>query len=114
MRLTRVVWMGICVVTLAAVAIAEKKPSKPGPGDAAKGKAVYEQCAPCHSATSLEKKVGPGFTGLFRRAKLSNGKPVSDENVTARINAGGEGMPPYKDILSDKERAALLAYLKTL
>jgi mono/diheme cytochrome c family protein len=60
------------------------------------------------------KEGGPGFKGLFRRAKLSNGKPVSDENVTARINAGGEGMPPYKDILSDKERADLLAYLKTL
>ncbi|MCE5308163.1 MAG: c-type cytochrome [Acidobacteriales bacterium] len=114
MRLTRVVWMSVCVVTLAAVAIAGKKPSKPSSGDAAKGKTVFEQCSVCHNATSLEKKVGPGLKGLFRRSKLASGKPVNDENVMARINTGGEGMPPFKDILSDKERADLLAYLKTL
>jgi cytochrome c2 len=106
--------MAAGALALAALVLAEAKPAKSKAGDVAKGKEVYEQCAPCHSATSLEKKMGPGLKGLFQRAKLSNGKPVTEANVAARVNEGGEGMPPYKDILSDKERADLMAYLKTL
>jgi cytochrome c2 len=84
-------------------------------GDAAKGKEVFDQCAMCHNADSTEKKMGPGLKGLFKKAKLdSNGKPVSDANVIQKINEGGNGMPPYKDSLSDDERANLIAYLKTL
>lgn len=114
MKLVRVLAVGACAVALAAIVFAETKPAKSKAGDAARGKEVFEQCAPCHSATSAEKKVGPSLKGLFRRAKLAGGKPVTGENVMARVNMGGEGMPPYKDILSDKERADLLAYLKTL
>ena len=82
--------------------------------DAAKGKEVFEQCAVCHNADSTEKKMGPGLKGLYKRAKLSNGKPVNDANVKALINAGGNGMPAYADMLSDAERGDIIAYLKTL
>jgi cytochrome c len=82
--------------------------------DADKGKEVFEQCGVCHNADSTEKKMGPGLKGLFKKAKLVNGKPVNDANVKALINAGGNGMPPYADMLSDAERADLIAYLKTL
>jgi len=114
MRLARGILTAACVVVLAVAVFAAPKAAKPKGGDAAKGKEVYAQCAPCHSATSVEKKSGPGLKGLFHRAKLSSGKPVTEENVLGRINAGGDGMPPYKDLLSEKERADLLAYLKTL
>jgi mono/diheme cytochrome c family protein len=84
-------------------------------GDAAKGKEVFEQCSVCHNADSTEVKMGPGLKGLYKKAKLtSSGKPVTDANVLAVINAGGKGMPAYKDILSDPEKANLVAYLKTL
>src|SRR5947199_6637174 len=84
-------------------------------GDAAKGKDVFDQCAVCHNADSTEKKMGPGLKGMFKKPKLdSTGKPVNDANVLAKINEGGNGMPPYKDALSDDEKANLLAYLKTL
>lgn len=83
-------------------------------GDAAKGKEVFEQCTPCHSADTDEKKNGPSLKGLFKRDKLKSGKKVTDENVMARVNAGGNGMPAYADLLSDQEKADLLAYLKTL
>ncbi|HEY3739163.1 MAG TPA: cytochrome c [Bryobacteraceae bacterium] len=83
-------------------------------GDAAKGKEVFEQCAVCHNADSTEKKMGPGLKGLFKREKLNNGKPVNEANVKAVINAGGNGMPAYADMLSDAERADVIAYLKTL
>ncbi len=84
-------------------------------GDAAKGKDVFEQCSVCHNADSAERKMGPGLKGLFKKGKLdSNGKAVNDANVIEKINEGGNGMPPYKDTLSDADRANLLAYLKTL
>jgi cytochrome c len=83
-------------------------------GDAAKGKEVFDQCSVCHNADSTEKKIGPGLKGLFKMDKLVNGKPVNEANVRAIINEGGNGMPAYKDILSDQEKDNVIAYLKTL
>lgn len=83
-------------------------------GDAAKGKEVFEQCSVCHNADSDEKKMGPGLKGLFKKDKLTNGKKPTEANVRAKIDEGGNGMPPYKDILSDQEKNDLIAYLKTL
>lgn len=83
-------------------------------GDAAKGKEVFEQCGVCHNADSTEKKMGPGLKGLYKKAKLTNGKPVNDASVKAVINAGGNGMPSYESILSDEEKSNVIAYLKTL
>src|SRR3954463_15536196 len=85
-----------------------------GKGDAAKGKEVFEQCSVCHNADSTEKKMGPGLKGLFKKDKLTNGKKPTDANVLAKIDEGGNGMPAYKDMLSDEEKANLIAYLKTL
>src|SRR6202140_2695233 len=83
-------------------------------GDAAKGKETFDQCSVCHNTDSDEKKIGPGLKGLFKHDKLKNGKKVTDDNVKAVINAGGNGMPSYADMLSDEERDNLIAYLKTL
>jgi len=82
--------------------------------DAAKGKEVFEQCSVCHNADSTEKKMGPGLKGLFKKDKLANGKKPTDANVRAKIDEGGNGMPAYKDMLSDEEKDNLIAYLKTL
>ena len=83
-------------------------------GDPAKGKEVFEQCSVCHNADTDEKKIGPSLKGLFKRDKLKNGKKVTEENVRAVINAGGNGMPAYADMLSEAEKANVIAYLKTL
>src|ERR1700744_3992930 len=84
-------------------------------GDAAKGKGVFDQnCAVCHNADSTDVKMGPGLKGLFKKAKLANGSAVNDASVSAKVDAGGNGMPSYKDILSATEKADVLAYLKTL
>jgi cytochrome c len=83
-------------------------------GDAAKGKAVFEQCGVCHNPDSDEKKMGPGLKGLFKKDKMSNGKKPTEANVRSRVDEGGSGMPAYKDMLSDSEKDDLIAYLKTL
>lgn len=83
-------------------------------GDAAKGKDVFDQCAGCHNADSTEKKMGPGLKGLFSKEKLQNGKKPTYDNVLQQVNEGGNGMPGYKDLLSDQEKKDLMAYLQTL
>jgi cytochrome c2 len=88
--------------------------AKERPGDPAKGKVVFEQCTACHNAGSADKKMGPGLKGLFQKPKLQNGKKPTEPNVRARIDAGGGGMPPFKEMLTDQEKNDLIAYLKTL
>ncbi len=83
-------------------------------GDAAKGKEVFQQCAVCHNADSDEKKMGPGLKGLFKKDKLTNGKKPTEANVRTKVDEGGNGMPAYKDMLSDQEKDDLIAYLKSL
>src|SRR5258708_37170346 len=83
-------------------------------GDAAKGKEVFQQCSVCHNPDSDEKKMGPGLKGLFKKDKMTNGKKPNDANVHAQIDEGGNGMPAYKDVLSDQEKDDWIAYLKTL
>jgi cytochrome c len=83
-------------------------------GSADKGKEVFDQCSVCHNADSTEVKIGPGLKGLFKHDKLVNGKPVNEANVRAKIDEGGNGMPSYKDILSNQEKDDVIAYLKTL
>ena len=103
-------WMVGCAVgaVLAGGLMAQK------PGDAAKGKDVFDQGSVCHNADSEETKVGPGLKGLFKHDKLKNGKAVNDANVREMINAGGNGMPSYADQLSDQDKKDVIAYLKTL
>ncbi len=83
-------------------------------GDAAKGKTVFEKCAACHKADTTERRIGPGLKGLFKKAKLHDGKKVSDASVMAIVDAGGGGMPAFKNMLKPEEKTNLLAYLKTL
>ena len=83
-------------------------------GDAAKGKETFEQCGACHNTDTDEKKMGPSLKGLYKRGKLTNGKKVTDASVLDVINKGGNGMPPYEELLSAEEKANVIAYVKTL
>jgi len=83
--------------------------------DAAKGKEGFENnCGVCHDAATTERKMGPGLKGLFKRDKLANGKAVNEANVTGMINEGGNGMPPFADVLTKAEKDDIVAYLKSL
>ncbi len=87
---------------------------KKSPGDATKGKEVFEQCGVCHNTDNPDKKMGPSLMGLFKKEKMTNGKKPTEANVKAVIDAGGNGMPAYADMLSDEEKNHVIAYLKTL
>lgn len=102
----------ICLLAAASTMYAQG----PAKGDAAKGKAIFDQqCGLCHDAATTDKKMGPGFKGLYKRPKLSTtGKPTNDANVLDKVNTGGNGMPPFADTLKADEKANVLAYLKTL
>jgi cytochrome c len=95
-----------------AVGLASGKASRAG--DPAKGKEAFEQCSVCHNVDTDEKKMGPSLKGLYKKKTLANGKPVNDENVLAQINAGGNGMPAYQDMLSADDKANIIAYLHTI
>jgi len=83
-------------------------------GDPEKGKETFQQCSVCHNSDSTEKKMGPGLKGLFSRDKMNNGKKPTEGNVRTKVDEGGNGMPAYKEMLSDDEKDDLIAYLKTL
>ncbi|MEX2261206.1 MAG: c-type cytochrome [Bryobacteraceae bacterium] len=85
-----------------------------GAGDEGKGKEVFEQCGVCHNSDSSEKKMGPGLKGLFKLEKMTNGKQPTEANVREKVDEGGNGMPAYKEMLSDEEKTDLIAFLKTL
>ena len=102
-------------VVVCAAALAAGSSSAFAAGSAAKGKEVFDQCSVCHNADSDEKKIGPGLKGLFKKGKLeSTGKAPTEASVRGKIDEGGNGMPGYKDILSDQERNNMIAYLKTI
>jgi cytochrome c len=103
------VW-AVCL-TLAAGSVTALMGAK---GDPVKGKEVFQPCSVCHNADSEEKKMGPGLKGLFKRDKMNDGKKVTEANIRTRIDEGGNGMPAYKELLSDEEKDDLVAYLKTL
>ena len=96
-----------------AIGISAGQSSAPK-GDAAKGKETFDQCAVCHNVDTDEKKMGPSLKGLFKHKTMAGGKSVTDANVMAQINNGGNGMPSYNDMLSAEEKSNLLAYLHTL
>jgi len=109
MRRSKLIILGLGFSLTCSLAMgADKK------GDAEKGKEVFQQCGVCHNADSTEKKMGPGLKGLFQNEKMNNGKKPTEANVRAKIDEGGNGMPSYKEMLSDDEKNDLIAYLKTL
>ena len=105
---SRIFAFGLALAIASSTAFAAKK------GDPEKGKETFQQCGVCHNTDSAEKKMGPGLKGLFGKGKMNNGKKPTPENVRAKIDEGGNGMPAYKEMLSDAEKDDLIAYLKTL
>mgnify|MGYP002795233803 CR=1 FL=1 len=88
-------------------------------------KVFTSKCLACHNV-SAEKKVGPGFGGLFgTERKFADGSvEVADENYirTSILNPNGqivEGypagvMPMFQGQISEQELTRVIEYLKGL
>jgi mono/diheme cytochrome c family protein len=69
----------------------------------------YYKCWFCHN--EFTKDI-PKLEGLFTRATLLSGQPVTEENVKAKLREGGPGMPAYRSVLNDADLNDLTAYLR--
>ena len=83
---------------------------------ARRGQAIFEQrCAMCHYSDRVEKKVGPGLKGIYKRGTFStNGNKITDESLKAWIRNGDSQMPPFEEVLDSCQLNDLIAFLKTL
>ena len=79
------------------------------------GHAIFQShCAVCHYPNSEQRLVGPGLLGLFQKPYLPSGAPATDARVHFTIVRGKDVMPPFGNILDNRQIDDLLAYLHTL
>jgi len=114
MRRSKLIVIVLGAAVSCSLALGQSKKGNGKGGDATKGQETFQQCGVCHNADSTEKKMGPGLKGLFSKDKMANDKKPTEANVRAKIDEGGNGMPAYKDMLSDDDKDNVIAYLKTL
>jgi len=69
----------------------------------------YYKCWFCHN--EFTKDI-PKLTGLYQRAALISGEPMSDAAVKDKIRNGGPGMAAYKYTLNDADLDDLTSYLR--
>jgi mono/diheme cytochrome c family protein len=91
----------------------------------AKGRQLYEaNCVQCHGVEGRGDGYGAPFlvptprdftTGQFKFRTTASGQLPTDDDLFRTISRGanGTGMPPWKYLLSDEERWALVDYVKT-
>jgi mono/diheme cytochrome c family protein len=80
------------------------------------GKALFERkCATCHSTETAEKRIGPSLKGV-KEGRLPDpiGKEATHDNILKQIDAGGGGMPVFRDLLTKDQKEAIIAYVLTL
>ena len=100
----------LCAVAILPLLFAQTE--KPEP---AAGKKVFEgRCVDCHNADSKEEKVGPGLKGI-KDGMLPSGRKATHDNILDTVEEGvSDEMPAFGDVLSDKEKEDVIAYVLTL
>lgn len=91
-------------------------PNPATPTDIKDGKAIYlANCSPCHG----EKGKGDGIAAASLNPKPADHTSAlmlkeTDGSIFYKISEGRPPMPTYKAALTDKQRWALVAYIRTL
>lgn len=90
-----------------------------------KGENVYlKDCAACHgdrgngagpAAAFLEPRPRDFTTGMYKFRSTPNGELPTDADLMRTLEQGvpGTQMPPWREILTEPERRAVIAYIKT-
>ncbi|HMM50272.1 MAG TPA: cytochrome c [Burkholderiaceae bacterium] len=123
--------------TASAAASASASAAAPAPAGAAAGASAADPaaqgaklvqdlgCLACH-ATDTQRKVGPGWGGLYgSQSKLADGSTVTADDAyleqsivqpDARIAAGFAAgvMPSYETLTTHEQREAIVAYIRSL
>jgi len=99
-------------------------PAKPSAEDLEAGKAIYfRKCVWCHgpdgagdgpSAIRLATKPRNFNQGTFKIRHTASGELPTDEDLFLTVTHGlsGSAMPPWGEILTDKERKQVVAFVK--
>lgn len=100
-------------------------PSKPTAEDLEAGKAIYfRKCVWCHgpdgagdgpSAIRLATKPRNFNQGTFKIRHTGSGELPTDEDLLLSVTHGlsGSAMPPWGEILNERERKQVVAFVKT-
>ena len=118
----RVFFISLTTLMLAGTARAD--------GDAERGKARFQDCAPCHKLEAGANDVGPNLHGLFMRkageladfryspAMKRSGIVWTPETLAQYIADPQAFVPtnrmPYAGMASANDRADLIAYLRNV
>lgn len=100
-------------IALAAFACAcDTRASKPGPAASAaeRTRQTYERsCAVCHGPRGEGKELG-----TMKIPSLREGSPVNktDDQLFTQIANGGNGMPPFKFTLDDRQMDDLVRFIR--
>jgi mono/diheme cytochrome c family protein len=94
----------------------QKNPESGNAGSLSEGKAIYSAyCTPCHGS----KGRGDGDAAVALHPKPANHtalaiKKETDGALFYKISEGRDMMPRYKSSFSEKQRWALVCYIRTL
>ena len=77
------------------------------PADRAVAQALFHEkgCEHCHGVDGVGGEKGPSLSGVGRKLK--------PDQIHKQILDGGEGMPPFADVLAPDEVQRLVSYLST-
>jgi mono/diheme cytochrome c family protein len=89
---------------------------KAAPSGPARGEEIfYYKCVPCHNEYVKgppQFVLGPPqLKGLFSHPTLMSGAPVNDDNVKAKIQNGGPGMPSFRYTMNEADLSDLTSFL---
>lgn len=97
-------------LTFFVVACAERESLPPSsPKADTTGTFFKQNCAVCHGANGEGQMIGSGRVPSLRDGRAA---AATDEELYAQIAHGGNGMPPFKYQLGDKQIKRLVDYIR--
>jgi mono/diheme cytochrome c family protein len=84
------------------------RPAPAAPGE--QTRRLYERsCAVCHGPSGEGKQLGTMRVPTLREGQAAAG---TDERLFAQISDGGNGMPPFKHTLDDRQIQDLVRFVR--